>query len=372
MGPSQSFTGNNKRGWWSAIRSDLGKYVPGSKSLCLDANATDARYPGNGTPVTLWECNGNDNQLWTPDGWKLRSAVGTNMCLDVDAPKGPSDGWVDAATRGHSLQLWACDGGWGTNAPNQQWSTPAGNPPPAIGVSGLASLGCSGSSCYTTGNYFPYGQCTWGAQAEFWQYLWSSTGTGRYINVWGNAKDWAVQARSAGWFTDTRARPHSLVVFQASRDVDDPSYVNWADWNWGHVAWVDTVNSDGTINITEMNNINNPSGGANPTSESTPASSPTGRPAKPDQPWPSSPCPSTPPSVEAYGAAPCLRSTVSAADSSTTSRPGEPAVVILVAAPRFGHRATRNPCQRDRRHRGVRPGGRAPGRAGRSGPTPAP
>jgi surface antigen len=86
------------------------------------------------------------------------------------------------------------------------------------------------------------GQCTWGAKYKFWEV------TKVYPAIYGNAKDYAKSAQKAGWTIVLDAQPRSIVVFQPG--------VQGADRTYGHVAWVDSVEtrSDGLfVHISEMN-----------------------------------------------------------------------------------------------------------------------
>ncbi len=77
-------------------------------------------------------------------------------------------------------------------------------------------------------------QCTsyagWKAQ-EFW---------GIYISAWGNAKDWGNTATRLGYVVDDQPAPHSIAFSTAGI--------------YGHVMWVESINANGTINLTEYNN----------------------------------------------------------------------------------------------------------------------
>jgi surface antigen len=111
---------------------------------------------------------------------------------------------------------------------------------------------CSNSSTRTRGRTEPSnsayaGQCTWGAKEKFHQ------ATGVYPALYGNAKDWAASARSAGWTVVVDAQAGAIVVFQPG--------VQGADRTYGHVAWVDSVETRGDglyVHITEMNGASGP------------------------------------------------------------------------------------------------------------------
>jgi N-acetylmuramoyl-L-alanine amidase len=85
------------------------------------------------------------------------------------------------------------------------------------------------------GNGYAYGYCTWYAynrRAEL----------GRPIGGnWGNAATWAAYARADGFAVDKNPRPGD--VFQQGG--------GWS--GLGHVGVVESVNDDGSINVSEMN-----------------------------------------------------------------------------------------------------------------------
>lgn len=68
---------------------------------------------------------------------------------------------------------------------------------------------------------------------EFW-------GSQARISYWGDAKNWHNAARRMGYTVDHTPAPHTVAV-----STDGP---------WGHVMWVESVNSNGTINLSEYNN----------------------------------------------------------------------------------------------------------------------
>lgn len=84
------------------------------------------------------------------------------------------------------------------------------------------------------GNAYAWGNCTW--------YVYNMRPD--IGSFWGNASSWAISARAAGYRVDNA-----------------PAVGSIAQWNpyasghsgYGHVAYVEAVNSDGTITISEMN-----------------------------------------------------------------------------------------------------------------------
>jgi surface antigen len=71
--------------------------------------------------------------------------------------------------------------------------------------------------------WFPYGQCT------YW--VWSN----RSVGQWNNASSWYSQAKRDGWATGSTPQVGAIA------------------WEYGHVSLVEAVNSDGTVDISEMN-----------------------------------------------------------------------------------------------------------------------
>jgi surface antigen len=112
-------------------------------------------------------------------------------------------------------------------------------PPPPAGTVGATS----------GDNPFPAGQCTWGADNLAHLYMESDPSVypagHDFIDVWGNADQWAGSAKANGWTVTSQVALHSIVVFQPG--------VQGASSDYGHVAWVTAVYSNGTFQIEEMN-----------------------------------------------------------------------------------------------------------------------
>lgn len=90
------------------------------------------------------------------------------------------------------------------------------------------------------GNAYPYGQCTW------WAYT-RRTELGLPVGShFGNAQSWGVSASALGYWVDNTPRHvGDIVVFSPGQQGADSYY--------GHVAIVEKVNEDGSIEISESN-----------------------------------------------------------------------------------------------------------------------
>lgn len=86
---------------------------------------------------------------------------------------------------------------------------------------------------YNLGGPYVAGQCTQWAWAK-----WRERGL-EVPGNWGNAYSWAGRARAAGYRVDNV--PEAGAIFQTS-----------AGW-YGHVGYVESVNADGSVVVTEMN-----------------------------------------------------------------------------------------------------------------------
>lgn len=78
--------------------------------------------------------------------------------------------------------------------------------------------------------------CTWWAQEQRQDLPWFGGDSGHALN-------WASSARAHGFATGTKPVVGAIAVFQPG--------VQWADEELGHVAYVESVNKDGTFRISE-------------------------------------------------------------------------------------------------------------------------
>lgn len=87
------------------------------------------------------------------------------------------------------------------------------------------------------GNGYAFSQCTW------WVYL-RRHELGLPVGThYGNGHQWADTARSLGYWVDTTPRQGDIMVFERGQDS--------SSWLYGHVAIVEQVNSDGSIETSE-------------------------------------------------------------------------------------------------------------------------
>ena len=101
--------------------------------------------------------------------------------------------------------------------------------------SDLSSNSSSSSTTSTkttssSGNLYTSGQCTW--------YVYDKVG-GTIGSTWGNANNWATSAQSAGYTVNHT--PEKGSILQSSAGA------------YGHVAYVESVGSDGSVTVSEMN-----------------------------------------------------------------------------------------------------------------------
>ncbi len=66
--------------------------------------------------------------------------------------------------------------------------------------------------------------------------------TGNYPRYWGNANQWPASARNSGYQTGRTPRANSVGVISAGQ--------------YGHVVWVEAVNGDGTVDVSQYNYYN--------------------------------------------------------------------------------------------------------------------
>lgn len=98
-----------------------------------------------------------------------------------------------------------------------------------------ASFSWGGSNVVFAGNRYAYGYCTYYAFNK-------RAAAGRPIGSnWGNATTWGSLARASGFAVDKN--PQAGDVFQTSG--------GWG--GYGHVGYVESVNADGSILVSEMN-----------------------------------------------------------------------------------------------------------------------
>jgi surface antigen len=93
---------------------------------------------------------------------------------------------------------------------------------------------------YGSLSHFFYGQCTYWANMRYHQM------TGHWIPWLGNAYQWAYQAPSYGWTLSTTPNPHGSSIMVFSPHAEGAGA-------YGHVAVVESVNSDGSVTTSNWN-----------------------------------------------------------------------------------------------------------------------
>ncbi len=118
---------------------------------------------------------------------------------------------------------------------------PGGSPIIAVSTTSSRSGGSSSAAAtgiyasLSGGNRYDFGYCTWYAFNR-------RAALGRPVGgMWGNASSWASLARASGFSVNNR--PAVGAVMQTAN----------AAGGYGHVAVVESVNSDGSILVSEMN-----------------------------------------------------------------------------------------------------------------------
>jgi surface antigen len=126
----------------------------------------------------------------------------------------------------------------GLPAPGQYIIIPGGTPAtPTFAATASPSYGgfaWGGYGAIYSGNGYDAGNCTWWAA-----YRRAQVGKPIPSNL-GNASTWKVLAQQAGLGVGTTPRQYAVIWF-APRDY------------YGHVGFVESVNGDGSVNISEMN-----------------------------------------------------------------------------------------------------------------------
>lgn len=123
-------------------------------------------------------------------------------------------------------------------------STPSGGNSATQSTTGSTSLGVSlgidpQMASASAGNRYAFGNCTWYAYERRMQ-------LGRPVgSFWGNAATWGTYAAAAGFRVDNVPEVGAVAQWNA--------YAGGAGYA-GHVGIVESVNANGTITISEMNN----------------------------------------------------------------------------------------------------------------------
>ncbi|MBF2178441.1 CHAP domain-containing protein [Staphylococcus warneri] len=139
---------------------------------------------------------------------------------------------------GYNTQAYNNYNNYNYNNYDYGYNTQAYNTPQRTGGLGASYSATSHNVHVTTtsapssngGNLYTAGQCTY--------YVYDRVG-GKVGSTWGNANNWANAAAAAGYTVNNR--PAAGAILQTTQG------------GFGHVAYVESVNSDGSIRVSEMN-----------------------------------------------------------------------------------------------------------------------
>ncbi|MCH3973973.1 MAG: CHAP domain-containing protein [Bifidobacterium tibiigranuli] len=178
------------------------------------------------------------------------------MAAQAAAAPDPGNGGQQQTTGGGNAGGGSGGGGY-TPAPAPIQPAPAPAPAPNNGGGGANGMNygvpgnCPSGSSFCYGHYtgntaggsaYPSRQCT------LWAYLRRSElglPVGSYM---GNGGQWAATARGMGYLVNNTPHVGAAMVFAPGQSVGG----HWtADWQYGHVAVVERVNSDGSVLISE-------------------------------------------------------------------------------------------------------------------------
>ena len=98
--------------------------------------------------------------------------------------------------------------------------------------------GGTGTGAGGVGNHFFWGQCTFWAAFRYHQL------TGLWVPWLGNAADWAYNAPGYGWHVGYTPRVGSIIVLAPGVQ---------GSGGYGHVAIVESINADGSVNTSNFN-----------------------------------------------------------------------------------------------------------------------
>ncbi len=103
---------------------------------------------------------------------------------------------------------------------------------PGLGVGVITQPGAGGL------NRFAFGQCTYWANMRYHAL------TGYWVPWLGNAYQWAYGASSSGWIVSSKPHVPSIIVLQPGVE---------GAGGYGHVAIVEKINADGSVNTSNYN-----------------------------------------------------------------------------------------------------------------------
>nr|WP_101622562.1 CHAP domain-containing protein [Bifidobacterium parmae] len=157
---------------------------------------------------------------------------------------GSTGGYTGGYTGGGSTSTGGTSSGGSTSGGSTGGGTASGMNYAVPGSCPEGSSFCYGHNTGNTvgGSAYPARQCT------LWAYIKRSQLSLPVGSYMGNGGQWAATARSLGYYVNNTPHVGAAMVFLPGQSVGG----HWtADWQYGHVAVVERVNSDGSVLISE-------------------------------------------------------------------------------------------------------------------------
>ena len=169
---------------------------------------------------------GNYHYTWQGN-WNPSQSDQAHSNNNVSTNNGQSSNY--GSTYGNSTQSYTANnttggGGAASNSTSDRNIKVTTTSAPSSSSSSISSTSGSSNNLYTSG------QCTY--------YVFDKVG-GKIGSTWGNANNWASAAAASGYTVNNS--PSQGSILQSSTGA------------MGHVAYVESVNSDGSIRVSEMN-----------------------------------------------------------------------------------------------------------------------
>lgn len=172
-------------------------------------------WKGNWNPSQADQGHSNYSNYNQTSSYATGNSYGKQSYTANNQATGGRGASVSNSTSSHNIKVTT------TSAPSSSSKSTSSSSSSSISISST-----SGSS----NNLYTAGQCTY--------YVYDKVG-GKIGSTWGNANNWASVAAASGYTVNNSPSQGSILQTSAGA--------------YGHVAYVESVNSDGSITVSEMN-----------------------------------------------------------------------------------------------------------------------